>query len=268
MNKLIRVTIVFSLIMLLAAPSAWAASNKDDLAELKSEVKGLKEGQTAIQTELAAIKKLLEQGAKAAPSQPGFKPTEITIGDSPVLGDADAIVTLVEYSDYQCPFCSRHYKQVMPELVKNYVESGKLKYVMRENPILSIHSKAMGASQAALCAADQGKYWDMHNKMFDNQKQLAVENLKAYSVELGLDTAAFDTCLDDGKYLKQVNDDLASGKSLGVRGTPAFVLGLTDPDDPNKARVTQFINGAQSLDNFNRTIEDLLKQAEEGEEGP
>ena len=150
--------------MVLAAPSAWAASTKDDLAELKSEVKGLKEGQTAIQTELAAIKKLLEQGAKAAPSQPGFKPTEITIGDSPVLGDADAIVTLVEYSDYQCPFCSRHYKQVMPELVKNYVESGKLKYVMRENPILSIHSKAMGASQAALCAGDQGKYWEMHNE--------------------------------------------------------------------------------------------------------
>ena len=85
---------------------------------------------------------------------------------------------------------------------------------------------------------------------------------------MNLDTAAFDSCLDEGKYAKRINDDLASGRSLGVRGTPAFVLGLTDPDDPNKANVTQFINGAQSLDNFNRTIEDLLKQAEEGEEGP
>jgi protein-disulfide isomerase len=264
-NKL-KVITVFILMLLLAAPSAWAASTKEELAELKDEVKTLKEGQDAMQKDLAAIIKLLEQGARGAPAQPGFKPADITISGAPVLGNADAIVTLVEYSDYQCPFCSRHYKQVMPELVKNYVESGKLKYVMRENPIQSIHSKAMGASQAALCAGDQGKYWEMHNIMFDNQKQLAVENLKAYSVELGLDTATFDSCLDEGKYEKRVNDDLASGKALGVRGTPAFVLGLTDPDDPNKANVTQFINGAQSLDTFNRTIEDLLKKAEEGQE--
>jgi len=135
---------------------------------------------------------------------------------------------------------------------------------MRENPILSIHSKAMGASQAALCANDQGKYWEMHNLMFDNQKQLEVANLKAHAVTLGLDTAAFDACLDDKKYEKQINDDLAAGRGFGVRGTPAFVLGITDPDDPNKVHVSQFINGAQSLDNFKRTIDQLLEEAEEG----
>jgi protein-disulfide isomerase len=155
----------------------------------------------------------------------------------------------------------------MPELVKNYVDTGKLKYVMRENP-LGFHKNAMGASQAALCAGEQGMYWEMHNKMFDNQKQLAVENLKAYSAELGMDTAAFDTCLDSGKYEKRVNDDLATGRKLGIRGTPGFVLGLTDPEDSNKAHVTEFISGAQSLDTFNRTIEELLEKAEEGEEGP
>ena len=256
-----------ALVTMIAVQPAWAASTKDELEALRTEVQGLKEGQAEMQKDLADIKKLLEQGARAAPSQPAFKPADVAIDDSPFLGDAAATVTLVEYSDYQCPFCARHYRQVMPDLVKNYVDTGKLKYVMRENP-LGFHKNAMGASQAALCAGDQGMYWEMHNKMFDNQKQSAVENLKAYSAELGLDTAAFDTCLDSGKYEKRVNDDLATGRKLGIRGTPGFVLGLTDPQDSNKAHVTEFINGAQSLDTFNRTIEELLKKAEEGEEGP
>ena len=267
MNKILRVTTVFSLILLLAAPSAWAASTKDELAELKGEVKSLKEGQTAIQKDLADIKKLLEQGARAAPSKPAFKPTEVTIDDAPVIGAADATVTLVEFSDYQCPFCRRHKDQVMPGLVKNFVDTGKLKYVMREFP-LAMHSNAKGAAQAALCAGDQDQYWQMHDKMFENQRKLTVENLKAFGAELGLDSAVFDACLDDGKYAKQVSADLTSGGRMGITGTPAFVLGLTDPKDLNKAYVTQFISGAQSLEKFTQTIEDLLKQAEEGEEAP
>lgn len=262
MRKLVLATRVATVMVLFAIQPVWAASTKQEIKDLQAQVEGLKEGQVAMQKDLEEIKKLLQEGTRAAPSQPAFKPADITIDDSPFLGSADATVTLVEYSDYQCPFCRRHYQQVMPELVKKYVDTGKLKYVMRENPIQSIHSKAMAASQAALCAGEQGKYWEMHDKMFDNQKQLAVENLKTYGVELGLNTAAFDACLDDGKYEKQVNDDLASGKSVGVRGTPGFVLGLTDSKDPNKARVTEFINGAQSLDTFNRTIDELLKNAE------
>ena len=264
MNKSTRLMTILVLVALMATSSAWAASTKEDLAGLKEEVKGLKAGQVAIQNDLAAIKKLLEQGARpAAPTQPGFKAADITIDGAPFLGDENAIVTLVEYSDYQCPFCSRHAKQVMPGLVKNYVESGKLKIVMRENPIESIHPSAKGASQAALCARDQGKYWEMHDVLFDNQRQLSIASLKTYGADLGLDAAKFDACLDDGRYEQQIKDDLASGRTLGVRGTPAFVLGLTDPDDSNKANVTEYISGAQSLDAFSQTIDSLLKKAEE-----
>lgn len=267
MNRLIRIVTIFTLAVLMVSPSVWAASTEEDLAGLKEEIKGLKAGQVAMQKDLAAIKKILEQGAKAAPTQPGFKAADITIDGAPFLGDENAIVTMVEYSDYQCPFCSRHAKQVMPKLVQNYVESGKLKIVMRENPIESIHPAAKGASQAALCARDQGKYWEMHDVLFDNQRQLSITNLKAYGANLGLDTAKFDACLDDGKYEQQVKDDLASGRALGVRGTPAFVLGLTDPDDPNKANVTEYISGAQSLESFSQTIDSLLSKANEVNEG-
>jgi protein-disulfide isomerase len=264
MNKSTKVVTISILVVLMAMPSAWAASTKEDLAGLKEEVEGLKAGQVAMQKDLAAIKKLLEQGARpAAPAQPGFKAADITIDGAPFIGDENAIVTLVEYSDYQCPFCSRHAKQVMPELVKKYVESGKLKIVMRENPIESIHPSAKGASQAALCARDQGQYWEMHDVLFENQRQLSIANLKSYGASLGLDAAAFDACLDDGKYEQQVKDDLASGRKLGIRGTPAFVVGLTDPEDPNKANVTEYISGAQSLDAFSQTIDGLLTKAEE-----
>jgi len=244
--------------------STWAASTKDEVMELQDDVAALKDGQAAIQKELAEIKKLLEQGARAAPSAPAFKPADVTIGDSPVLGDPNATVTLMEFSDFQCPFCSRHYREVMPTLLKDYVDSGQLKYVMRENPISSIHSRALPASQAALCAKDQGKYWEMHNLLFDNQKQLSDEDLKGRAVTLGLDTAAFNDCFDSKAHEKVINDDLAAARSLGVRGTPSFVIGITDPDDPDKAHMTEFINGAQSLDKFKEAIDKVLEAAKEG----
>lgn len=266
MSKFIY-TIGMVAIMMIAGQPLWAASTKAELQKLQAEVQGLKEGQAAMQKDLADIKKLLEQGARGRPSKPPFKPADITIDGAPFLGDADAIVTLVEFSDYDCPFCRRHKDQVMPDLVKNFVDTGKLKYVMREFP-LAMHPNAKGAAQAALCAGDQDQYWQMHDKMFANQRKLGVENLKAFAAELGLDTAAFDACLDDGKYAKQVSDDITAGGRMGITGTPAFVLGLTDPEDPNKARVTEFISGAQSLEKFSQVIEDLLKQPEEGDEGP
>jgi protein-disulfide isomerase len=118
----------------------------------------------------------------------------VEIDGAPFLGNADATVTLMEFSDYQCPFCARHYREVMPTLVEEYVQSGKLKYVMRENPIVSIHSRAMPASKAALCAQEQGKYWEMHNHLFDNQRELTDENIQSWAASIGLDTASFSEC--------------------------------------------------------------------------
>lgn len=242
---------------LLFSVSAWSASTKQEVLELKAQV-------AEMQKDLAEIKRLLQAGARApaAPSQPSFKEQTVSIGASPFKGNADAPVTIIEYSDYQCPFCARNYREVLPVLEKEYIETGKLRFVMRESPIASIHRNATNASIAALCAGDQGKYWEMHNLLFDNQRELEVENLKSFAGTLGLDTATFDECLDSKKHEPTVQADLASAAKLGVSGTPGFLVGLTDPEDPDKVNLSVYIKGAKSIDAFRASIDDLLGSAD------
>lgn len=243
--------------LLLFSLSAWSASTKEEVIELKAQVAEMRK-------DLAEIKKLLEEGARApAAAQPaGFREQVISIGASPFKGKADAPVTLVEYSDYECPFCARNYRDVMPILEEEYIDTGKLRFVMRENPLPSLHKNATNASIAALCAGDQGKYWEMHNMLFENQKQLGIDNLKTFAGTLRLDTATFNDCLDNKKTEGQVRKDLASSAKLGMRGTPGFYLGLTDPDDPDKVNLSVFIRGAQAIDQFRGSIDELLESGE------
>lgn len=239
--------------LLLSSLPAWSASTKQEVLELKAQV-------AEMQKDLAEIKKLLQEGARApTAAQPaGFNPQTISIGDSPVMGDAEAPVTLIAYSDYQCPFCARNHRDVFPVLEQDYIKTGKVKYVMREYPLTSIHKDAMNASLAALCAGDQGKYWDMLPVLFDNAKQLGIDNLKSFAATVGLDTATFNECLDSKKHEKSVQEDLASGAKLGVSGTPAFVIGRTDPKDSSQVNLTVFIRGARPVDQFKGSIDELL----------
>lgn len=256
MNNFLKIAITAALLTF--SVCAWSASTKDEVIALREQV-------SEMQKELAEIKKLLEEGARApaAAAQPaGFQPQTVELGDSPVKGVADAPVTLIEYSDYQCPFCARNYREVLPILEKEYIETGQVKFVMREYPLPSIHRDAMNAAMAAQCAGDQGKYWEMHNLLFDNQRQLGVDNLKQFAEDIGLDTGKFNECLDTKAHEKTVQRDLASGAKLGIRGTPGFLLGLTDPKDPDKVNLTVFIKGAQAIDQFRASINDLLESAE------
>jgi protein-disulfide isomerase len=250
---------VFALSCLAFSLSGFAASTKQEVLDLKEQVAEMRK-------ELAEIKKLLEAGARAPqppqPAQAAFQQQTVGIGDSPVRGDEKAPVTMIEYSDYQCPFCGRHYREVLPLLLKDYVDTGKLKFVMREFPITSIHANAMAASKAALCAGDQGKYWEMHNLLFENQRQLGAEQLTSYAQSLNLNMDTFTPCLDDDSVEQKVQSDLASGAKLGMRGTPGFFIGRTDPDDPDQVDLSVFIRGAQGVDQFRASINDLLKSAE------
>lgn len=250
------ISIFLAASLLLFSITAWSASTKEEIAELKAQI-------TDVQKDLAEIKQLLKEGARApSAAKPAFKAQVISIGDSPVKGQADATVTLVEYSDYQCPFCARNYRSVMPTLQKEYIDSGKLKFVMREYPLPQLHKNASNASQAAVCAGRQDKYWEMHNLLFDNQKELGVDNVKAYAESLGLDTAKFNTCLDSKESVAKVREDMASGAKLGMGGTPGFFLGLTDPGDPDKVELSVQIEGAQSIEKFKASIDALLESVE------
>jgi protein-disulfide isomerase len=251
--------IVFVLLML----SVSGAMAKDKNAEMKAEIEALKQGQEQIQKDLDEIKKLLQQGARAPRGQQPFKPTDITLGEVASMGEKTAPVTLIEFSDYQCPFCKRHATTVMPELIKNYIDTGKVRFVMREYPIANLHPRADAAAVAVLCAGDQGQYWGMHDALFNDQKANKDEDFKAMASTLGLDLDAFDACVASGKFDAQIKADLAQGKELGISGTPSFVVGLTDPKDPDKVHLTKFIRGAQPYASFAANIDELLESTEE-----
>jgi protein-disulfide isomerase len=162
--------------------------------------------------------------------------------DDEVKGDPNAPVTIVEFSDFECPYCTRFFTQTLPAITEQYIDTGKVKFVYRDFP-LSFHPNAQKAAEAAECAADQDKFWDMHDKLFEDGVKGGVNSFKQYAAELGLDTAAFDECLDSGKYTDEVQKDLADGSRLGVSGTPGFFVN------------GKYVNGAQPFEVFQQAIE-------------
>lgn len=180
----------------------------------------------------------------SAPSQP----SQVTANtdDDAVLGDKDAPVTIIEFSDYQCPFCARFWSQTLPQIKSEYIDTGKVKLVFRDFPLTSIHPLAQPASEAAECARDAAKgdkdeaYYKMHDKIFENQATLSVENLKKWAKELGYN---IDNCLDTGKFKSEVQKDSSDAQAAGGRGTPYFVIN-------GKA-----LSGAQPFDAFKQVID-------------
>ena len=153
-----------------------------------------------------------------APEPP--KVSGISPGDDPVKGPEDATVTVVEFSDFQCPACRQaHFR--MPELFEKYGD--KIKFVYRDFPLLGKHPDALPAAVAAHCAGDQGKYWEMHDKLFKSSR-LKTDDFKAFAGELSLDSEKFEACLKDPAREKEVREDLADGRDYGVSSTPTFYV--------------------------------------------
>jgi protein-disulfide isomerase len=244
---------VLALVIFAPGRSAFAQSNDD----LKKEIQSLKEGQQAIQKDLQEIKKLLA----ARPAAPGAGPDAAlnalveTAGD-PSKGSKTAKVTLVEFSEYQCPFCGRHVRDTVPQLDKDYIQTGKVRYVFRDLPLESIHKNAFKAAEAAQCAGEQNKYWEMHDRLFENQKSLEPAMLTAHAQAIGLDAKKFQSCLDGGKFAADIRKDIADANKIGITGTPTTVIGLTQPND-SKIKVVKVIRGAQNIAAFKEAIDSV-----------
>ena len=185
-------------------------------------------------------------------------PVKISVDNDPIIGNPDAPITIIEFSDFQCPFCARFHVQTLPLILEEYIDEGKVNLVFRDFPIQSIHPNAFPASVAAECANEQGKFREMHDKLFDNQNQWnrqqtadAVLMFNQYAEEIKLDQEKFESCLSNGKYIDEIKKDLEDGRDYGVSGTPGFFIGN------DKIGYVE-LKGAQPFDSFKKVIDAQL----------
>ncbi len=221
---------------------AGCASGGDDLAEIK-------EQQRKILAKLDGLEKKLDQrdNRSALRARPGLDPNHpyrLPVDKSPVRGAVDAPVTIVEFSDYQCPFCARA-EPAIEEVLKDY--PGKVRLVYKQFPLTSIHPHALGAAYAAAAAQQQGKFWEMHDLLFANQRALAPEQLASYAKQIGLDVDKFEKDMDSPEVKGLVQADMRLAQRVGIRGTP-----------------TIFVNGRlvqnRSVEGLKQLIDPLLQQ--------
>lgn len=184
---------------------------------------------------------------------------QISLDDDPMLGELNAPVVLIEFIDFQCPFCRRFYTETLGELKEEYINTGKVLFVLKDFPIESIHGAAQKASEAVECAKDQNLWSEMHDKIFEEQNkmgsgtiQFTVEEIKDWASEIGLDSDTFNNCLDSGKYEQEVQQDFANGVTLGITGTPYFFIGTQE-----LGYIT--IVGAQPFSVFKQLIDSELE---------
>jgi len=167
------------------------------------------------------------------------------VDDDSIKGDVNAPVTIVEFSDYECPYCARFYRETLGQIDEKYIKTGKVKLIYRDFP-LGFHKDAQKAAEAAECAGEQGKYYEMHNLLFDKGVSGGSSSFKSYASEIGLDREEFDSCLDSGKMASEISKDVKDGQALGVRGTPAFFIN------------GKMISGAQPFAVFDAEIQAAL----------
>jgi len=178
-----------------------------------------------------------------------------SLANAAVLGSPDTQAVMIVYSDFQCPFCGKFAREIMPVIQAQYVDAGKLRIVFRHLPI-PMHNNAQKAAEAASCAGSQGRFWDMHNAIFADQAELEPGQLRARAERLKLDMERFDRCTA-GETTEQVDRDFESAKSLGVSSTPSFLFGVVSPDATG-VTVKQVISGVAPIAEFSKAIEALL----------
>lgn len=246
MNRIVRIILILACalsIKIAHAEEKWVADEIFlQLSDMRKEIQRL-------QQQVAG----LEQ--KLVDTQPKLAPIPLAESEAMTLGKQDAAIAILEFSDYQCPYCVKHYQKVLPKLRERYIDKGIVQYVMKDFP-LEFHAHARKASLSARCAGEQGHYWAMHNALFDAQGQATDQLIAAVIKQTKLDVSVFKQCLDNPAQAAAIEKDLALGARLGVNGTPAFLVGTVK--DKQLIHYQRF-DGVQSLETFADIIENFNK---------
>ena len=209
----IRLTILIAVVvMALALPLAAAQSDSPAMTQQQAE---------EVLQQLKVLRQLLETQYPSQPVQTRVPDTGYS------LGDPNAPVTLVEFSDYQCPFCAQFHNDSFAKLRQDFLSTGKVRLVMRDLP-LAAHTNALKAAEAARCGGDQGKFWEMRGALVAHVNDLREESLFVYARQLGLEMGSFEQCLKGEKFLPEIQQDEADAKAGGITATPSFVLGKSE----------------------------------------
>ena len=213
--------------------------------------------QEEFKNEIAKLElKILE---KQLPTKQPIAPLKISVDNDPIIGNPNAPITIIEFSDFQCPFCARFHIETLPSIMNEYIDKGQVKLVFRDFPIQSIHPNAVPASIASECANEQGKFKELHDTLFENQNEWSnqkVDNViitfSKYASNMGLEEKEFDSCLKNGKYIDEIQKDLNDGRTYGITGTPGFFVG-------NEQIGFIELKGAQPFESFKKVIDTQLK---------
>ena len=255
-----------SLVAVLSLSPPLEQDQAQEIAALRRQVQELREQQTRMQQELTAIKNFLQalmqqarpQGAAQEPDVPGLIGATVPTAGAPALGNRSARLTIMEVSDYHCPFCKRQALETFPQLEAEYIKSGKVQYMFVDYPIAQLHPTAARAHEAANCAAEQGKYWELHRALFTSAVAKDDAALLAVARGAGIDAARLQGCLASGKYTGPVQASVRRMEALGIQGTPMILIGLTPaPGEPMK--VVKFVYGAQPFTAFKAALDSLLQ---------
>jgi protein-disulfide isomerase len=184
------------------------------------------------------------------------KGAKISVGDAPSLKEGSPEVVLVEFSDFQCPYCLKSTRQVLPQLRETLIHAGKVELIFLDFP-LKMHANAFKAAEAAACAGDQKRFWPMHDLLFEHQDALAPAQLPGYAAELSLDVPAFQACLSGGKHAAAINSHIRTAHDLGISHTPSYVLGRRIAGS-DKVQVVDMIQGVPDYDDLEAKLNALL----------
>ena len=205
--------------------------------------------------ELRQIRQLLQQQtAKNAPQEPPVQKAKVNLDGLPMLGVKTAPITIVEYTDYQCPYCQRFHVTTFAELKKNYIDTGRARFFSRDMP-LDFHPNAMRAAQAGRCANEQGKFWQLRDVMGANPNNLDLESIARFAGDLKMDVPALRACITSDKYKTAVQKDLLEAMQIGATGTPTFVVGVTTPEGVDG----ELMVGALPYQAFDEKLKSLVK---------
>ena len=246
---------ILALAVLATVSAAASQPNKDELATLKDQVAQLNAQQQQILASLDELKKMVK-----GPGQPELKPPPtMSVAGELYKGEPAAKVAIIEYADFQCPFCRRFESQVYPNIRDRYIQTGKLKYFHRDMPLV-FHQGAMPAARAVHCASEQGKFWEMHDSLLGDAASLTPADIDDRAGKLGMNVSELDKCISSDRFADIIQRGITEASTMQISGTPTFIIGTLDAQG-NLMSVKKTVVGASPFEAFKAAIDPLLASA-------